>query len=231
MINFFIPNKSGANPKHLIEVGLETLLSPNDNQPLFHDLAGPGPDNLSGQIVSWQDEGLAYRPDQQEWFEIPADRRRKLPKGRYWIGSLKGAKPTAVDFARNSMLPGQAEMLLGDGQYWKIPNCSLFPMQFSLGTDGETTKVPRPEFKRIFERTVWAMDLLETSIKNDQPIDEEPALDYCIEMLNLNYRVNREIVLWLNLLSPERLPQLMAHSTDTERITKIFEEVKKKGTP
>lgn len=232
MISYFLPHKNGSNQSHLVEAGLEMLLRPGDDSPKFADLPGPGPGELPGQIVSWgNSESLAYLPEKQDWFEIPADSERNLPKGRYWIGTLKGAKPLPDNFARNTMIGGEVRMILGDGQYWEIPNSNLFPMKFGLGDNGEMKKVPRDDYKHIFQRTTWALDLLIKSIENDQPVDEAEAVEYCVEILSMNYRLNREIVLWLGLLEPTLLTQFMAYTTEVDRITEIYEEVKKKATP
>lgn len=231
MISYFIPNKNGSNPQHLIDVGLDMLLRPDDDPPRFADLPGTGPDNLSGQLVSWQSQGLSYLPDQQDWFEIPADTRRKLPKGRYWVGTSKGAIPTPADFARTTMFEGPVEMMLSDGHQWNVPNSAAFPMKFGLGEDGELAKVPRADFKHLFQRTVWAMNLLEQAVLNSEDVDEEQSVDYCVELLSLNYRINREIALWLGLFDPKTITQFMMFTTDYNRITEIYEEVKKKDSP
>lgn len=231
MISYFLPHKNGSNSTHLIEAGLEQLLRSGDDVPKFADLPGTGPGDLPGQIVTWgSSESLAYLPEKQDWYEIPADPVRGLPKGRYWIGKLKGEKPLPDDFARNTMIAGEVRMVLGDGQYWEIPNSNLFPMKFGLGENGEMVKVPRDDYRHVFKRTTWALDLLINSIQNNEPIDEEEAVTYCVEILSMNYRINREIVLWLGLLEPTLLTQFMSFTTEVDRITEIYEEVKKKAS-
>ena len=129
-----------------------------------------------------------------------------------------------------TMIAGEVRMVLGDGQYWEIPNSNLFPMKFGLGENGEMVKVPRDDYRHVFKRTTWALDLLINSIQNNEPIDEEEAVTYCVEILSMNYRINREIVLWLGLLEPTLLTQFMSFTTEVDRITEIYEEVKKKAS-
>lgn len=229
MISFFLPHKNGSNADHLREVGLDMLLREGDEAPRFADLDGPGPGDKPGQIVSWSGEGLSYLPEQQEWYEIPACRDRNLPKGRYWIGTLKGIKASPADFVRRNKVDGAAELLLCDGNRWTVPNSASFPMQFGLGDEGEMKKIPRADFVNLFNRTIWAMKLLEQSLNDGSQIDEEQSLDYCVELLSLNYRINREIVLWLGLFDPNNLSQFMMFTTDYIRITEIYEDVKKKA--
>ena len=100
MISYFLPNKMAANPQNILDVGLDMLLREGDASPRFADLAGTGPGDQPGQLVSWTGEGLAYLPEQQTWTPALPDPKRELKAERYWIGTRKGEKPTPKELAR-----------------------------------------------------------------------------------------------------------------------------------
>jgi len=227
MISYFIPHKNGANRQHLVDAGLEMLLREGDESPRFGDLAGTGPGELPGQIVSWS-EDVFYLPDKQDWTPALPDPKRGLKAGRYWIGTLKGQKPTPAELARKeSVAYDGIGMILGDGNAWVIPNALAFPHYLGLNPEGELDRFPVQDCMPVYERTLWALEHAQKFIQGEAELDSKAAFVYVTEMLAVNYRICPQLVSSLQLFNEQNLFVALCNTTDVDRLLKIREELKK----
>lgn len=228
MISYFIPHKNGSNHQHLVDAGLEMLLREGDENPRFADLAGTGPGELPGQIVSWTDEGLFYLPEKQDWVPALPDPQRKLKAGRYWIGTLKGQKPTPADLARKESATHLGfGMILGDGCPWTIPNAMALPHYMGFNDQGELDRYPVKECMPLYERTLWALGHAIAVLRDECEFDSQSAFYYMVEMLSVNYRICPQLVSSLQLFNEQNLFTAMGKTTDVEQILRIQDELKK----
>jgi hypothetical protein len=228
-MQIFIPNVSGATPDHLREVGLEELLrlEAGDTGPNAVDVVSNGPGGHRGVIFYWPGcPGTpGFHPEQQTWHAAKPDPNRNLPAGRFHI-CVDGATPETLARRSKAQLAG-FPVELGDGHDWIVPNGMKLPFRFAVGEQGETIRLPKRNVERIHERTLWAFKTLEASMRAGVEIDFDESIAYAAEMLSLNYRVNREICLLLDLFDGSNVGRLMARSTDLEKLLAIAEEVKK----
>lgn len=231
MISYFLPHKSASNQQHLIDVGLEMLLRDGDASPRFADLSGPGPGELPGQLVSWSGEGTSYLPEQQDWIPAPPDPKRELPKGRFWIGTLKGRKPTPDELQRKADIIYQGvPTKLGDGNTWIIPNSAGFPHYIGINEKGELGRLPTDDCLPHYERTLWAFEHAQAVIEDEDNFDVDKSFEYVIEMLALNYRICPELASQIQLINEEDLLVALSRTTDFRRLQNISEEVKKNSS-
>ncbi len=225
----FIPNVQGCDaPKHFAGVGLAELLREGDPRPNSNEPLVPGPGGKRGVIYSW---GIAaYKPDEQDWFE--AKRAPLLPAGRFWCGWPKGQRPGPDELLRDrgTTLDGYRARL-GDGKEWCVPNSMILPFRFALGDDGQIEKPIARPYEAIREQALWALGEVERYVRQEADIDWEKAVKYCAFMLSINYRVNLEICLALELFDDKNVGRIMSLSSDYERIVAILSEKKSPAAP
>jgi hypothetical protein len=216
----FIPGKFGPNLDHLSEVGLADLLRDGDRGPNASDLVHGGPGGAPGVLFSW--DVAQYKPDAQTWQPCKPDPARGLAAGRFWFGSAKDSTPGPDDFLRDA--PARLRgfpVELADGREWLVPNGMMLPCRFALDESGQPAKVPTRPVEKIHERTLWAFQAAASWIRGEAEIPWPEALDYAAFMLSLNYRVNLEICLTLELFDEKNLGLLLARSTDLDTLLAI----------
>lgn len=83
---------------------------------------GPvSPNGLPGTVFADDtrqgDKAAGYYPDEQTWRKLP--RREGRPE--LWVGYWNDAKPTPADLIRPRTIRGGVDIILADGNAWKIP--------------------------------------------------------------------------------------------------------------
>lgn len=231
MISYFLPNKNGTNPQNLIDVGLDILIRDGDEGPKFADLAGTGPGDQPGQIVSWSGECLAYLPEKQDWIPALPDPERGLPAERYWIGKSKGSTPGPLNLARaDSATFDGIPIELGDGNIWVLPNAFRLPHYLGYNEAGEYDRFPVKECMPIYKRTLWALEHAQAVFRKETDFDHKQTFKYVSEMLAVNYRICPQLVSMLQLFNDTNLFRAMCNTTDVEQLIQIQEDLKKKDS-
>ena len=72
---------------------------------------------------------LGFYPDQQTWRKMPTVEGRP----ELWVGYWNDAKPTPADLVRADARPGEALILLGDGNQWLVPTLTEFDPETKTG--------------------------------------------------------------------------------------------------
>jgi hypothetical protein len=163
---------------------------------------------------------LLYRPERQSWTPAKPDLKRGLPGGRCWFGWNKAdglPAPGALERLPEATFEGM-RVKLGDGNEWIVPNGTRLPVRFVLDDAGIPVKLPTRAVEAIHARTLWAFEKTSAYLRDGAPIPWKEGLDYCAFMLGLNYRVNLEICLLLELFNEESIGTLMARSTDLPKL-------------
>jgi len=181
MFAIYLPGRTGANPQHLVDVGLGDLLSPGDAAPMFTDLI-PGPDNGSGIAASWDQP---CPPVGIEW--------TKSPRGEFWFG--KDGPLTPADFARKRQHDGRF-VTLGDGNEWLIA---------TLKAGGGLAAKLHPAFRRYYEAAWGFFDQVSAPENGKVTIKWTDAANFIGLALSINYRCNLDVASWLELIVTDRL--------------------------
>ena len=161
-------------------------------------------------------------------------------------------KEKLLDLANTFRFPG-FDVDLGDGRgVWHVPNQFRLPASFAIDECGQFAQVVRPKFRSAYDRMLWAFEACRAQIammwqnevgesfhdshssesRSDSatPADIEAvdAFQFCCDMLALNYRVTPWIAGTLGLFGPDNFWRVMIRSTDTFRINRLLEELRKK---
>lgn len=217
----FIPNKAAANKQNLIDAGLGDLLREGDVSPMCADLVGRGPGDLPGQIWTWGNAIPAYLPDQQTW--------TAAKQGGYWVGVNNGQPPTPEDLQRKQIVDGLVQEM-ADGNQWILPNVLTLPAVYAEDDQGEVIRVPHKRYQKFVDEASWALQSCFDVIEMRSKPDWRRGLDFVVQALCINYRVNRSIVLQLGIIDDARLYTCMAKATDAAAIRELLEELKKKAS-
>lgn len=201
----YLPKCPSVSREALRERGLGDLLDSSvDPVPVA---TTKGPDGGAGMLVTFCGAiplpPPAYDAVTQEWLEAPADGEQQ--RGRYWLGYVKTAKPTAHDLQRGTLIDGEP-VLLADGQQWIVPCCEYAPKRLTRDTEtGRETKVVASDHKLWVD---WSNALFQTFVSNsfqvlvekDRVVQIPNGLGYAALCLTKNYRVNMDAIDLLQLV-------------------------------
>ncbi len=213
---YFRPHCQGVDLANHDRVGLSSLHRADDRLPLFLDLETPEPGNLPGQLVTWSDDPV-YRPESQAW--------HKAAGGHYWFGW--STRPTPESLERERPALGVA-WLLGDGQKWMLPRDGSFGHFVDLDDSGEPILAPGPAALEFASKAAEAFNACLDFARNQSvfPWPLKRQFEYVSEALAVNYRVTREVVGGLGLLSDDRLIAMISNTTDVDAIRQAMREAR-----
>lgn len=148
---------------------------------------------------------ITHLPNSQTWVKYK----------NYYVGMDNDFRPTPEDLIRpeGHIIPGHATEC-ADGHKWMIPlariinGSSGFPAVLNMGDDGEITEVMLPKFKELktAAERIWhdfrtRYDWIEKDEEPAEPIDIKEGFTYCVDFLNVNYRLYIPEVNLLGLIS------------------------------
>lgn len=224
--SLFIPGAAGASPKVLESVGLGHLLRDGDASPLLQELQDKGPDGGPGLLVVWPPEMPAYIPGQLTWQPAKPDPDRQLPAKRFWWGYNPASPPTADDLQRTTVMRGHLLDVADD--YWLMPNIMLLPHSFILDDNGNEARQVNDDHKAIYDRGLWAFDLLKQQIEGIAAAPGKEMRQYVIEMLSLNFRIFRDLAYHIGLLTDANWFSFACNTVDIHTLIEIEQAVAKK---
>lgn len=239
----FIKGANSANAKQFLtrfgldDVGLDNLM-------ITHVEAGPNPDQSSGALCGWMkgngDDARMQISDSQVWKPMPQNGKRA--EGDVWIGTEPLRPVTPRDLAREHMRPG-TKVTLRDTREWLIPAAQQLPRTLSLGGEGTVEREVESRYKSYFDRAFSAMQQVfrPFGIWNDEkgfdtkiePTDEiktitiEDGAHLAGDALSINYRLNYEVALMLDLLDEQCLVGIIACTFDMPEIFQVDQQKKK----
>lgn len=149
----------------------------------------------------------------------------------YWIGYHAGSPPTPKDLAREKQVPGEIVELKGNE--WMIPVCGphvhKLPFAFKLNEHGKWTPEVEKEYKHLQQMCHQAMlDMKEAKdATNDRAIEIfERHMEFCANMVAVNYRVSRWEVDALEILTSETFMKIISVAIGNVTYTKEQEKAK-----
>lgn len=225
----YLPGKRGASPDLLHEVGLGDLCT--DGAPLFVDVPSGGPDGGRGVLCGWDDpldpsknQPLAVRMDLQEW--SPAKPHDGLEAGRFWLGALKSSPVKPKDIQRRRTYSG-LNVLLADGNEWAMPVVKLLPKRHGLASSGRFGSDIRKEYRALCE----SAESIEAQLhgQDGAEISIEGGWRFGVDALALNYRVNSDVVDWLDLVWDEHYLNFVGAPVELQLVREV-EAQKKTGS-
>jgi hypothetical protein len=207
------------------------LLPLADNVSMPFTGATLGPDQANGVIFAFQprtaercDARAQYWPDRQHWHNC----------GDYWIGYYHDAPPRPACLRRESFLESHP-VLLEDGQTWDIPIAryllggSPLPASLSIDEQGHTIFRELPRYTAYSQAATKLLEILFTEPDGDPVKIPYDILEHlAVEALRLNYHVNREAILFRELLTTANLIALMKAALD---LVTVESAQKKTSTP
>lgn len=178
----FIPGKHGADPEHLVDVGLASLARGAS----FQD--SEGPEGTRGVLARWgkAEHYWAFIPDKQQWAPGPD----KL----YWVGYPTDSPPTEEELRRPCTLPGTpVELLTG---HWLCPRHAELPREICLAEDGSIAFEMHRKFSAFHHE---ALAILQIAIGGGGSTPWPKAVKFARMGLDINYRMPAPLHLMLRL--------------------------------
>lgn len=155
------------------------------------------PDEPPGVVCFWVDSNWSIPPSARhgfcwlsavEWGQFPAD--------RYYIGFDPDAKPTPIELLRMDPIQGEP-ILLGDGNRWIIPTPKTTG-HILFARDGAMGMAVPPRLAEFWHRV---MTFSEDLSERKGVYDVSEAFNLALSALNVNYRLPREMLGTLELLT------------------------------
>lgn len=200
----YIPRVRAITPELLQQLGLAEL---GGGYARF-DVLSSGPDGGAGQCIYWHVRGrplpnLNTYPD-WEWTPAVPDPDRDLAAGRYWMGRVAEQPIEPADLVRPRPFAG-VPAALDDGQLWTVPVARQLPHRLRLDPEtGQHTRHVREEYRAYFD---LAMQFWRALVNIGSPIRKElhvsDAWSLACMGLALNYRLNRDLIDWLQLCTTD----------------------------
>lgn len=205
----------------LRSVGLELLFDEGAGIDFADVLAG-GPDGGSGLLVKVAPDGepLHYSADKQEWHKLTPSPDGKYAAGRAWIGWDREQRPGPAQLARRQQLSGEW-MTLRDGNAWLVPIIRQLPKFMGLDDDGSVSGLLEPAYQEFYDDSLRVFS--EFVEKNGKiTIDWERAFSYSVRALAMNYRVSRDVVARLGLLTDRLMWELVQAVIEAQRYAEMI---------
>ena len=169
-------------------------------------------DGKPGMIYHWPQpadhlidgEGLKWEP------AIAYD---GLAEGRYLIGMNPDRLPRSKELEAKMRVPGYHLLLGTKSEHWLIPEVQRLPMKMVMGSKG----LREERINRYNELTIsrdWvaqANGLIQQirSGRADDPIEWEIGWRFCLQSLQINYRVTPEVVNALELITSDKASKII----------------------
>lgn len=191
----YLPGVQGADPEHLVRVGLETLTL----RAQFLDVID-GPGDRGGMLVGWlggRTRSIGYHPDRQTW--RPAVANGELAAGRYWVGFWNDSPPRPDDLARDYPYPG-THVRFGDGRSWLLPRACQLPNDMIRADDGSWRFEVQRRFHRFWMDSIsWHARLM--AMQEGDTVSLAEMAEFVEQALLINYRMTPEVVNYLRLFT------------------------------
>lgn len=181
-----------------------------------------GPDGGKGMLVVHapplsNGSCSRYVPDSQQWWDIK-------PHG-YWLGIVKDSPPTEPDLKREEIYEDY-RIKLADGHDWAIMAIRPFggrlgemPRVGYLGDDFTWRWRPDARFDKLIQRfsEVW----------DKRPDLHNEWAELAVEALQVNYRVDKYLIMCCELLGAANCYRVVALAMDEPVVTEWLESKKK----
>lgn len=210
----FIPNVQGANPQHLVDVGLANLALGSH----FQD-GQPGPDDQRGVMVNWWGEG----PKRNFTYDAASQKWAPGPEQAYWVGFVVDDPPRECELRRDYMNAGNRVSFNDEvnTDTWIIPRSESLDRALILQDDGSLRFEPLRRFGR-FNAACESFRAKFLSGKSANFSWEELA-SFVTAALDLNYRMPVPLPAMLGLLTKQTMARAALAAACTESLYQQFE--------
>ena len=232
-IMMYLPGYSGSDREEVVRRGLADLLEPTVD--VIPTPVVKGPDGKAGTLFTFFPGHSPREVDvnTQEWLEAPPD--GELDGGRYWLGYVKGRKPTPEQLQRRDLIDGEA-VVLADDKVWVVPCCNKAPKRFTRDRAGREVEVVKDQHKRWVE---WSNELFGVIINQgygtlgdpDYIIQIPGGIRYAALALGKNYRVNADVLDLLELIDERVVSDLVLAATGITALARLIAQKKSTDTP
>lgn len=212
---YFLEKARSVDADKVAELGLSGSIERPVSRECFKGPGGPGGAVFADRSV---DAGLRMDLDNQIWHER---------YGGLWVGFEAERRPKPADLQRPRMIDG--EMLeLWDGNRWQIPVIREWrisdgdgppiacranvPQSLSRDESGDWILGDVvPPYRRIWDRTADAFEYIFGSLSDDgiAAMSDLDAMDFAIEILAVNYRLDYHSVSALALVDFGRAAEVV----------------------
>ncbi len=183
-----------------------------------------GPEGIRGAIFAATND---HYPATMVKFENAKQVWRKCGD-THWLGYWKETPPSPEDLKRPKTISGERVTIAG--QEWIIPLTGPrginLPSAFDFGDDGKWNPVEDEEYRDLMKLSEEMMDALGDS-EYDAVKQMELSLQFCADLLSVNYRVSNREVGMLRLLKTETVRDILQKALGLELVER---EKKESGT-
>jgi hypothetical protein len=210
----YIPGARGAGPAEFAALGLEDLVK--DGMPT---VIGPqaGPDGGQGCICTFGDPlmmpAIQYLEDRQKW--RPARPTKGLAAGRYWLGAFNDGACQADPLVRGRLFKGRI-VRLSDGQEWLVPIAQSLPHIHGLNEQGDFERRPCKEYVDVCGRAISLYEDLVVGEDGSGKLTIGDGFEFAAMILAVQYRVNADIVDFLDLLDDDAMGRVIGAALEIE---------------
>jgi hypothetical protein len=186
-----------------------------------------GPDGGNGVCAIFHRPGadarVRYDAETQHWEECSG--------GSYWVGYEKGAAPGPVDLARKAQVNGHFVELC-DGQQWRVPlvrqwdGRTSLPVRIKLASDGSQLQQVSPKYEAVYNRVFSEWEEW-FNAGDDYGRTFVQLVDYCSEVLSVNYHVSKWECSVIGLFDSENLREIFRAVADMDSLYEMLEAQKK----
>lgn len=234
----FFPNVQGANPDHIKNAGLESLGVDAEFYPIDR-----GPGGKPGMFATWNfgnteiDPWIGFDDSKQKWVQSV--------NKKYWLGWEVNRPPSPRSLKRNQIYDGY-DVTLCDHNNWLIPKVTALPHRLKVDGEGNTVRAVKDEYREFYERGMEisrqifvALDMVDEAnmVKrvgelgeysdNIQPVSIHDGAKFACQALGLNYRLNHEIAMHLELLDDRNLQAIITSASNLPEILETNRDQKK----
>jgi len=178
-----------------------------------------------------------YEPAKQTWSPVGDG-------SQLWIGWARNQPPTFEDLERDTDQEGEW-ITLGDGRQWRCPPVRSLPQKLWRDDAGEFHSEIVAEHQALWRRAGELWDELalgaalgklgegEELPAHLQPIADRPRLkageqlDFCVDVLRINYRLDHALAGRLGLIDSTALRHVISASLSLPLVTRFQEDAKK----
>lgn len=232
----YIPGSARADRQSLISAGLGELLDPAVDPAYLNTVKGP--DGSHGVLVAFCGAiplpPPAYDAETQEWLEAPPD--GELAKGRYWLGYVKTAKPSADVLQRSELIDGEP-IRLADGNNWIVPCAEYAPKRLTRDRDtGDEARIVT-DAHRLWVK--WSNEIyrwftstgFQAAVEANRAVTIPNGFRYAALTLSKNYRVNIDVLDLLGLVEDFEAFQIARVATGMTIIERLVAQKKTTESP
>lgn len=180
-----------------------------------------GPDGKTGRLFASTNQhfdgvDVYYDKEGQEWTEC-----RSSGVVTHWLGAWKERPPSPKTLVRRTIFGNQKVLIRG--QEWTVPLVgpfgTLLPSEFYVDPDGEWATEVDASYHDLMRSSERVMNVL-LDPSSDKVENAKQQLQFCVDVLSVNYRVSNREVGRMRLLTNESILLILNASLGEDVVTR-----------